>query len=317
MLNSGTVRKAKLALTIIVGLLMLIGVTFFVVAYFKPKVAGIHIETSPPASVFIDDIEVGRTPYDATRDTGEIVVKLIPESFQNPLVPYETKVNLAAGVQVVIKQDFGETEEASSFEIISFEKISKNETSLTVVTVPDSAQLELDARDRAFTPYKTSVLPGEHTLFVSAKGYKERVVQVKTHQGYNLTAFVKLSKTEDKEEEIPVVTPQPETEKKEMVEILATSTGFLRVRAEPSTLGQEVGRVEPENTYPFIDVDEKTGWFKIEYESDKEGWVSNQYAKRIEGSSNLTPTPTKKVSPTPSPKVTPKPTVTSKPSPIP
>ena len=92
-----------------------------------------------------------------------------------------------------------------------------------------------------------------------------------------------------------------------MVEILETSTGFLRVRREPSTLGEEIGRVEPGEKYPLIQTDEKTGWFEIEYEEGKEGWISNQYARKIEGGSKLTPTPSKKVTQTPSPKVTPSP----------
>jgi N-acetylmuramoyl-L-alanine amidase len=68
------------------------------------------------------------------------------------------------------------------------------------------------------------------------------------------------------------------------VEILSTSTGFLRVRSEPSILGEEIGRVEPGERYPYLDEDEDTGWLKIEYEEGKEGWVSGQYAKKIEES---------------------------------
>lgn len=309
MVNSFTVKKTKLVGIIILGLAFLIGLIFFVIGYFKPKVAGIFIETDPPANVFIDGEEVGRTPYEVNRSPGELVIKLIPDSFQAPLTPYETKVNLIAGVQTVIRRVFADSEEGSAGEIISFERIAKEETSLTVVSIPDSAQLEIDGRDKAFTPHKTSsILPGGHTLVLSSEGFQERIIEVKTHQGYKLTAIVKLAKSQGQEViETLSVTPTPSDIGKEMVEILETSTGFLRVRREPSTLGEEIGRVEPGEKYPLIQTDEKTGWFEIEYEEGKEGWISNQYARKIEGGSKLTPTPSKKVTQTPSPKVTPSP----------
>lgn len=314
MVNSLTVKKARLVGIIILGLVLLVGLIYFIIGYYKPKVAGVFIMTDPPANVFIDGEEVGRTPYEINRSPGEVVIKLIPDSFQAPLTPYETKVNLIAGVQTVIKREFGESQEASSGEIISFERIAKEETSLTVVTIPDSVQLEIDGRDKAFTPHKTSsILPGEHTLVLSAEGFLERIIEVKTHQGYKLTAIIKLAQAENKVQETPGITPTPIDEneaKKEMIEILSTPTGFLRVRKEPSTLGEEVGQVKPGEKYPLLETDEKTGWFKIEYEEDGEGWISNQYAKKVEGSSKATPTPTRRVSPTPTPKITTKPTPT-------
>ena len=72
-----------------------------------------------------------------------------------------------------------------------------------------------------------------------------------------------------------------------------TPTGFLRVRSEPSSIAKEIGQVEPGNVYYFLEQDTVTGWLKIEYEEGKEGWISSQYAKRVEE------TPTPKPSPTP------------------
>ena len=316
-INSLTVRKLKLAAIVSISLLLLIGLVFFMIGYLRPKVAGIYVTTNPSATVFINSEQVGRTPYRATRDPDEITVELIPESFQVPLAPYETKVTLVAGVETVLQRDFGEIEETSAGEIISFEKVDKDETSLSVVTIPDQAQLLIDGRERVFTPYKTSsLLPGEHALVISANGYKERVVEVKTHDGYKLTAIVKLAKEKESEEEQPVASEaatqdQDKEEEKELVEILTTPTGYLRVRAEPSSLGNEVSQVEPGETYTLIETDEKTGWFKIEYlpalpaqagqagEEAKVGWISNQYARKV--AEKITPTPTSKPKATPTP----------------
>jgi uncharacterized protein YgiM (DUF1202 family) len=105
------------------------------------------------------------------------------------------------------------------------------------------------------------------------------------------------------------VIPKSESE---FVEILSTPTGFLRVREEPSSLGKEIGQVEPGKNYVLVETDEKTGWFKIEYlpaqagEDGKVGWISNQYAKKL-NSSVLSPTPT----------VIPRSRITATPTPIP
>lgn len=315
MVNSFTVRKLRLVGLVLIGLGFLAGFAFFLIGYLKPKVAGIHIEANPAATVYINQEMVGRTPYEATIAPGEVVVRLIPDSFQTPLAPYETKVNLASGVKTVIRRDFGELDETSAGETISFEKIGKGATGLSVVTIPDSAQLIIDGVSRAFTPHKVTLSPGEHTLTVSAGGFVERTVEVKTHEGYQLTAIVKLAKApqvEASETEEPKEIPEEEREEaKDEVEILETSVGFLRVRSEPSTLGEEVARVTPGSRYTLLETDERTGWYKIEYKEGESGWISNQYAKKVQASSGTPaalPSATLKVSPTKTP--TPKPTAT-------
>lgn len=312
------VRRLKIVILGLVIVSLVIVLVFFLVGVFKEETAGIHIQTLPDSSVFIDGVQQGRTPYKETIRPGEVVIKLVPESFEKPLAPYETKINLISGVETVISWEFGESDEEGGGEIVSFEKANRGETSLSVVTIPDSAQVVIDGTVKTFAPYKTSsIIPGEHILVVSAQGYLDRSVRVKTYEGFKLTAAVKLAPSkEPPEEEEPSSTglpageaeaPEGEEEEKVWVEILSTPTGFLRVRAEPSTLGEEVARVEPGEKYLFIERDEKTGWFKIEYEEGKEGWVSNTYAKKIEEEEGASPTPTTTSTPTftPTKKITP------------
>src|SRR4030042_4316162 len=296
-------RKIKIAFFVVLGIILILAATFFVVSLFKPKVAGIHIESTPAATIYIDDLKVGRTPYEKTQKPGEVVIKLVPDSFDLPLAPYETKVNLIAGVQTVITRFFGENDEQSSGEIISFEKIDKKQVSLAVVSVPDSAELLIDTNERAFTPHRTtSLLPGVHTLILRAEGYQERKVEVRTYEGYKLTAFIKLAKIDvgqggGEENREEVVEESVNKEKFGKVKILSTPTGFLRVRSEPSTLGHEVGTVEPEKIYNLLETDQSTGWYKIKFSQgasgeEKEGWISSQYAQIVESGSvtpSLTP----------------------------
>jgi len=307
-------RNPRVIILVVIGVVLVIGLTFFLIGVGRPKGAGISIETNPVSSVFIGGVLFGRTPYEEVRKEGEITVKLIPESFERPLAPYETKVTLVGGVQTVIHWEFGESAEQGQGEIVSFEKVGKEETALSVVTIPTSSQFEIDGGIKVFTPYKSSsIAPGEHTLFFNSKGFLDRTIRVKTVSGYKLTAIVQLAENLEFTEEVVTGDVQGQEEKKIEVEILSTPIGFLRVRAEPSTLGKEIGQVEPGEKYSFLEEDEKTGWFKIEFPSAeandelKQGWVSNTYAKKIDGEASIspTPTPTKASTPTPTVKATP------------
>lgn len=67
---------------------------------------------------------------------------------------------------------------------------------------------------------------------------------------------------------------------KPYVQIKDTPTGFLKVRSEPSTAGGDttvIVKVYPGETYKLVDENDN-GWYKIEYETGKQGWISGQYA---------------------------------------
>lgn len=296
-------KRAKTLGLVAVALIVITLMVLFYAGYFKPKGAGVLIETLPASTVYVDGEQVGRTPYKETRSPGEISIRLVPDSFDEPLVPYSAKVTLASGIETVIRREFGSTDETSSGEVLSFEKVGGDEAGLSVVSLPDSSQLTIDAATRAFTPYKiTSLAPGRHSLTIAAQSYVERSVEIKTVKAYKLTAFVQLGKGSEEPSPTPTL-EQTEDDKpsKNLVEILTTPTGFLRVRSEPSTLGEEVGQVEPGKQYTLLETDEQTGWFKVEFGESKQGWVSNQYAEKIGEEENASsPTPTAK-SETPTP----------------
>ncbi len=309
-------KKLRLFITIFAGLILLIAVIYFVIGSLRPKIAGLYISTTPASIVWINGREVGKTPYKNTTKPGEAVIKLIPDIPGKQLVPYETKIDLIAGVETVVRYDFASQDELASGDIISFEKDERGQTSLIAISMPDQAIIIIDGTQRAFAPYKTtSITPGEHDLKFSLEGYRDRIVKVKIYQGYKLTAIIKLAKISGEiEPDVVSITPTPGIAR-DMVEILSTPTGYLRVRKEPSSIGDEVGRVNPGEKYPLIEVDSKTGWYKIEFQSGqagvKQGWISSQYAKKILANipATVTPTGALRVS-TPSAAITKKPTPT-------
>jgi hypothetical protein len=61
--------------------------------------------------------------------------------------------------------------------------------------------------------------------------------------------------------------------------IKETGTGWLRVRSQASSAGEEVARVDVGGKYKYFS--SLNGWLEIEYESGKTGWISGQYADVI------------------------------------
>lgn len=282
-LSARTMRRRRIIILLFL-LLIIAVVVFLFLGFFKPKRAGIIIESNPQAIVFINGEQVGRTPLRTDFSPQEVDIKLVPESFDRPHIPFDTKVELVPGIQTIIRRVLGESVESSEGEVVSFKKIGNTETGISVVSTPDGAQVKLDGVLRGSTPINiTDIGEGTHQLSVGTTGFKERNFSVKTENGHRLTAVVNLAASGE-----PLAPPMPastqaiggvaDDKKEQKVEILTTPTGFLRVREGPKTSSAEVTRVNPKERYELLETDKDTGWFKIKIGEEKEGWVSNEYA---------------------------------------
>jgi len=158
-----------------------------------------------------------------------------------------------------------------------------------IISTPDSAQVWIDGVSVGVTPYNfNSITTGLHKIIVKSEGYVERTMNVKTKAGLRLNVFVKLAKEGDQAPSDIPPSPTPEVIKA-YVTIKDTPTGFLRMRTEPGTGGEEIAEVKPGEKYSYLDKDEKTGWYKIQYKDPAPGlpngitgWVSNQYSTILE-----------------------------------
>ena len=175
-----------------------------------------------------------------------------------------------------------------------------------MVSIPDSAVVRLDGEARGFTPLTLDeITAGDREIVVTANGFKDRTIKAKLVDGYKLTANVNLAKAEEKEAEeeekteeeeeeaaptpkgeatsTPKPTPSgptPTPPDRPYVKIKDTPTGWLRVREKATTASEELTRVDPGEMYPLLD--EESGWYKITYEDDQEGWISGRYAEKYE-----------------------------------
>ncbi|PIR42788.1 hypothetical protein CO058_03440 [candidate division WWE3 bacterium CG_4_9_14_0_2_um_filter_35_11] len=63
------------------------------------------------------------------------------------------------------------------------------------------------------------------------------------------------------------------------IKIKPTGIGYLKVRSSNSTGSTQLGKVDEGATFDVIEV--KSGWYKIAYETGKEGWVSGTYVESV------------------------------------
>src|SRR5258706_1368795 len=290
-----TMKTLKIIVIVVATIIILAGTTFFLVGYLKPKPGGIFVDTSPASDVYVNENFSGKTPLKLSMSSGTISLKLVPQVKDQNLLPFETKITLVSGIETVVEREFGITEDASSGDIVSFEKEGTSASGLVIISTPDNAQVLLDGVPRGFAPYKTSTIaPAEHQITVKAPGFIDRIITVKTRAGYRLNLFAKLAKSTQEETIVPTPTPQVTV----FVTILDTPTAYLRVRTLPGTKGEEIGQVKPGQKFPFLEKDEATGWYKIRFEEPKaglpngiSGWISNQFATKPDESATPSATP--------------------------
>jgi len=298
-------RTWPIGIAAVLGIFLL-GMVLRVTIFNKRGSGAISISSTPKATVFIDGAEVGTTPYLNDKfQVGEHTVKLIPEDTNDSLVPWEGKVILNPNVLTVINRNLGSTIHDSSGEVIWLEKInSKDKSSITVISFPDQAVVRIDGDPKGFSPITIDgINPGDYQVVVASPGYEEKTISANTVAGFKLIINIQLAKkvegieeatpSGEKLETTPTPTakitptskpsPQPTITNppKPYIKIKETPTGWLRVRTEPSTSATEAAKVKPGEMFPYLN-EEKNGWYKIEYEEDKEGWVSGAYAELIE-----------------------------------
>ena len=275
------------------------------------KKSALSVTTTPKATIFLDGEHLGQTPYyNEKLKSGQYVLKIVPESTGQALNPWEGRITLSPGILTVVNRELGLTADSSSGEILSFEPIAdKSASSISVVSTPDGAVVNLDGEPRGFAPLSIdNISEGDHVLVITSPGFNQKTIKAKTVKGNKLIASVQLSREEGETPEIvekdqeatpsaapttspkatpkatPKSSPKPKADGEELarpyVEINSPDAGWVRVREEASTGSEELTKVDHGDTFPLVDTD--SGWYQIEYEAGKEGWISGKYAEKFE-----------------------------------
>lgn len=267
-----------------------------------PQLGALQVTSVPKSTVFLNDKEVGKTPYyDEKLAIGEYTLRLTSDV---PSVnsQWQAKVKIISRVLTVVSRDLGPSELLSSGHIISLEQLPDAQKSeISVISTPTGAQVNIDSNPIGQTPVsQTNVKQGEHSIDISLAGYKSRNVRIQTVLGYRLMLNVQLAQalldqtsgTDASASAQLTATGSSQLTKpaapavnsgnlppKPRIKVLDTPTGWLNVRSGPTLGSSIVVKINPGEYYPYLD--EQTGWVKIKYNNGQsEGWVSSQYVEK-------------------------------------
>lgn len=296
-------KKLLIIIILVVVFLIFIFVRFFFLDR-QSSLGKIKIVSSPAAAVFINDAAVGKTPYeDASIQTGDYTVKLIPEGTDKNTVPWEDKIQIHKNTLTYVSRELGTSDLTSAGEVLTVVPMEKkpngNVGEIYIETEPTGAIVYLDNDEKGIASIVLQdVPPGDHELAVYLPGFFRRAQKIQVEKGYQVRAKFKLAldqsfktleeELEEKRKQASEEAKKRESEKEASeeaqkaesgttIEILNTPTGTLNVRSEPSVNGDLVTTVNPGETYEYSDTQD--GWYKIMTEDGSVGWVSGDYVQ--------------------------------------
>lgn len=322
-------RKVLFLIGFVVLIIFVFILIRFVILNRAPRQGMLKVTSNVSARVLLDNRDIGKTPLEQKMVTGDYTIRLVPETTDQTMSSWQGRVTINPNTLTYINRDLSQSELTSAGEQLWIEKIAGNTAELSVISVPDGANVILNDQPRGVTPISLTDLPqGDHTLVVSSPGFEPRTVKIKLTSGYRVISSLALalspsqiasppsltakdasqsallSTTEKKLVASPTVTPTvasatpvPSTTKSPTptkiptptqkavagvptkVRITETPTGFLRVRKEPSTAAEEIGRAKPGEEYDVTG--QQSTWYKIDFNGTP-GWISSQYAEKVE-----------------------------------
>lgn len=278
---------------------------------FNKKPASLDVATSAPATIYLGEKELGKTPYKNAEITpGQYSLRIIPDD--SSLAPYEASVDLKKGSSIVISRTFGTTSLESFGYTLSLVPEQSDKATLSVISEPDTSSLTLDGVPSGFTPLsKRQISAGTHEVKVGTPGYSEQKISVNAVIGHNLIVSTKL-KAEPLALSVeptpapqspltPDTTPSPSatasvapSPRSSLAPVTPSapptrpyvtvgdspdvvSAGGLNVRQEPSSSASSLGKAAIGEHLKYLGETTTAGWHKVEFEGSV-GYVSAKYA---------------------------------------
>lgn len=272
--------------------------------FFKAP-AGLDITTTPSATVFLNGVSKGSTPFsDKAIKAGAYTLKLVPTD--TTLAPYETSFTLTPHASTVISRNFAVSDVDVNGYTLELQEEPSGGTFLSVISDPDTVNVTIDDKPSGFTPLsKIATTPGSHTLLVASPGFVQQDLSVNTVKGYNLIVNFKLasatitlapatpttpSATTTTGSPLPSPSAAPKKTatasatvavvEKPYVIVNETGTGWLRVRKDASGTSDELGKANTGEKLPYLGESTDIGWFKVQFEGSA-GWVSGKYVTLV------------------------------------
>lgn len=274
--NLTQMKKTVFLFLLLISVLVLVirfgGSQFKGLLGFSDK-SGISVLSVPEAAqVFLDNKEVGITPFeDKNLEAKNYLLKI-----QKNNLSWQGKVNLNPGTVTVVNRELALDIASSSGEVLTLEK----GRGVTIISSPTGADIEVDGKNIGKTPVTVNIDTGEHTFNISHSNYLKRSIRAKLPANYNLilTSDLALSEADlPASRGEPMITAPPVTQTPQIT-IKNTPTGFLRVRDKASLNGKEITQVKPGDTLFLLE--ELGSWDRVRLSNGTEGFVSSGYVSK-------------------------------------
>ncbi|OGE26861.1 hypothetical protein A3C26_03080 [Candidatus Daviesbacteria bacterium RIFCSPHIGHO2_02_FULL_39_12] len=230
--------------------------------------SGVSILSTPDsATVFLDNQEIGKTPF----DNKDLEVREYNVRLNSDGASWQGKVKLKPGTVTIINRDLTVDQASSSGEILALDR----GRGITVISHPADSEVEIDGKVYGKTPISINIASGEHTILVSHPNYLKRSIRANLPDNFNLTVSVDLAISEADLSAIPAPVMSETAE----VTVKQTPTGFLRVRDKGSLSGKEIVRVNTGDK--LILLEELGSWNRVRLSDGTEGFVSSVYIEKV------------------------------------
>jgi len=251
------------------------------------------------ATVSIDGIEVGETPFSTTSiSSGDHELTIGKEGFESRSIKVRVqdgyKLNVSSAlfprpIPLEIKTMESTHENLTVYNLSLNNEIvtvdprvlakaivywmeTRGEESVTFNYFVDREGTIFDSKGAKILP--ESELPqGSFTVGYLGTSQKDELSEAAST---TLASLASGSAVSEEKEETTTTTPTTTVTK---VEILPTGTGWLRVRSGPGLGNDEVTKIDVGSKFDLIE--EQSGWSKIKLTDGTSGWVSSQYVKKI------------------------------------
>ena len=243
------VMKRKL-LFLVILVALVVGVAFLVKTLTNrgPKQGELRVDSSPAATIFLDNKNIGRTPFPSGKvDAGTYDMKLVPDSDTVPLAPWEGEVTIGQNLLTYVNADLSD--------------VTPGDHTVTVTSVgflTRTLQIKMTAGYRLIVTMKLGLSPGTGAPQTATPSASLSGTLIGSSSSASATSSANL--------------PNPP---KPFLTVKDTPTGFLRVRMDPNTAATEAARINPGDKFHIEDT--QNGWDEIKYDGTNLGWVSGQY----------------------------------------
>ncbi len=204
-----SIMRRKLTILTIAILLLVGGFIFFTKVFNRaPKQGVLKVNSTPQASVYLDNKNIGKTPFEDKVIAGEYTVRVVPDSTVANLASWQGKVTVGPNLLTFINRNLTESELTNEGEVLWLEKITSKQSEVSITTTPDGATVQLDEQQKGISPKVfDNVTAGDHVVVLTSPGFVTRTLRIKTTAGYKLSAAVQLALSPNSTGTTPNPTP--------------------------------------------------------------------------------------------------------------